>query len=87
MSLQNKRLSDTLKKSQLWSGVWSITLVEGQDLPEAGPGDVFARFRLGEQKYKSKVQQRKRLIVSLLCLLDCLLDGRGRIRECCDLLY
>ncbi|XP_031425019.1 multiple C2 and transmembrane domain-containing protein 2 isoform X2 [Clupea harengus] len=59
MSLQNKRLSDTLKKSQLWSGVWSITLVEGQDLPEAGPGDVFARFRLGEQKYKSKSQGKK----------------------------
>ncbi|KAM6961198.1 multiple C2 and transmembrane domain-containing protein 2 [Aplochiton taeniatus] len=45
---------DVLKKSQLWGGVYSITLVEGQDLPQSGCGDVYVRFRLGEQKYKSK---------------------------------
>uniref|UniRef100_A0A3B4B6B1 C2 domain-containing protein n=1 Tax=Periophthalmus magnuspinnatus TaxID=409849 RepID=A0A3B4B6B1_9GOBI len=32
-----------------------VTLVEGQDLPQSGVGDVYVRFRLGEQKYKSHV--------------------------------
>lgn len=51
---QNKRLSESLRRGQLWTGVWGITLVEGQDLPDEGPGDLYVRFRLGEQKYKSK---------------------------------
>uniref|UniRef100_A0A8K9Y5X4 Multiple C2 domains, transmembrane 2b n=1 Tax=Oncorhynchus mykiss TaxID=8022 RepID=A0A8K9Y5X4_ONCMY len=42
------------RKSQLWSGVVGVTLVEGQDLPEDGPGELFVRFRLGEQRYKSR---------------------------------
>uniref|UniRef100_A0AAZ3QEG9 C2 domain-containing protein n=1 Tax=Oncorhynchus tshawytscha TaxID=74940 RepID=A0AAZ3QEG9_ONCTS len=48
------RLSESLRKSQLWSGVVGVTLVEGQDLPEDGPGELFVRFRLGEQRYKSR---------------------------------
>lgn len=32
-----------------------ITLVEGQDLPQDGHGDIYVRFRLCDQKYKSKV--------------------------------
>ncbi|XP_028812800.1 multiple C2 and transmembrane domain-containing protein 2 isoform X2 [Denticeps clupeoides] len=51
-----KRLSDSHRKVQLWSGVLSITLVEGTDLPEDGHGDVYVRFRLGSQKYRSKSQ-------------------------------
>nr|XP_015199232.1 PREDICTED: multiple C2 and transmembrane domain-containing protein 2 isoform X2 [Lepisosteus oculatus] len=47
-------LAETLRKSQLWSGVVSITLVEGQDMLDDGTGEVFIRFRLGDQKYKSK---------------------------------
>ncbi|KAI5607662.1 multiple C2 and transmembrane domain-containing protein 2 isoform X1 [Silurus asotus] len=58
-SPQTRRLADTLKKSQLWTGVLSITLVEGRNLPDDGPGDVFVRFKLGEQKYKSKSQCKK----------------------------
>ncbi|XP_062404869.1 multiple C2 and transmembrane domain-containing protein 2 isoform X2 [Sardina pilchardus] len=58
-SQQTKRLSESLKKGQLWCGVWSITLVEGQDMPEEGPGDLYVRFRLGEQKYKSKNHYKK----------------------------
>lgn len=54
-SPQSRRLAESLKKSQLWSGVLSITLVEARNLPDDGPGDVFVRFKLGEQKYKSKV--------------------------------
>lgn len=41
----------------MWTGVLSITLVEGQDLPQYGQGDIYVRFRLGDQKYKSKVGQ------------------------------
>ncbi|MEQ2206790.1 hypothetical protein XENOCAPTIV_002931, partial [Xenoophorus captivus] len=41
-------------KNQMWTGVLLITLVEGQDLPQYGQGDVYVRFRLGDQKYKSK---------------------------------
>uniref|UniRef100_A0A8C7SN37 Multiple C2 domains, transmembrane 2a n=1 Tax=Oncorhynchus mykiss TaxID=8022 RepID=A0A8C7SN37_ONCMY len=51
-----KRLMCSNRKRlyQLWSGVFSITLLEGQDMPEYGQGDVYVRYRLGEQKYKSK---------------------------------
>ncbi|KAM3609519.1 uncharacterized protein V6R79_016270 [Siganus canaliculatus] len=41
-------------KNQTWSGILGITLVEGQDLPQYGQGDIFVRFRLSDQKYKSK---------------------------------
>ncbi|XP_017333913.1 multiple C2 and transmembrane domain-containing protein 2 isoform X2 [Ictalurus punctatus] len=58
-SPQTRRLAESLKKSQLWSGVLSITLVEGHNLPDDGPGDMFVRFKLGEQKYKSKSQCKK----------------------------
>ncbi|XP_052458625.1 multiple C2 and transmembrane domain-containing protein 2-like isoform X1 [Carassius gibelio] len=55
----NKRLTESMKKSQLWTGVFTITLVEGQGLPLEGQGDVFVRFKLGDQKYKSKSQGKK----------------------------
>ena len=42
-------------KNQMWSRVVGITLVEGQDLPQYGHGDIYVRLRLGDQKYKSKV--------------------------------
>ncbi|KAF4083001.1 hypothetical protein AMELA_G00134930 [Ameiurus melas] len=58
-SPQTRRLAESLKKSQLWSGVLSITLVEGHNLPDDGPGDMFVHFKLGEQKYKSKSQCKK----------------------------
>ncbi|XP_017554996.1 multiple C2 and transmembrane domain-containing protein 2 isoform X1 [Pygocentrus nattereri] len=58
-SPQTKRLSESLKKSQLWTGVLTITLIEGQNLPEDGQGDVFVRFRLGDQKYRSKSQCKR----------------------------
>uniref|UniRef100_A0A8B9L440 C2 domain-containing protein n=1 Tax=Astyanax mexicanus TaxID=7994 RepID=A0A8B9L440_ASTMX len=58
-SPQTKRLSESLKKSQLWTGVLTITLVEGQNLPVDGQGDVFVRFRLGDQKFRSKSQCKR----------------------------
>ncbi|XP_048887366.1 multiple C2 and transmembrane domain-containing protein 2-like [Brienomyrus brachyistius] len=62
---ENKRnmadlaLSETLRKNRLWNSVVGITLLEGQDLPAEGQGDVFVRFRLGDQKFKSKNLCRK----------------------------
>ncbi|XP_044049856.1 multiple C2 and transmembrane domain-containing protein 2 isoform X2 [Siniperca chuatsi] len=53
----SQRPADTQKnqsKNQMWTGVLGITLVEGQDLPQHGHGDIYVRFRLGDQKYKSK---------------------------------
>ncbi|XP_076590147.1 multiple C2 and transmembrane domain-containing protein 2 isoform X2 [Chaetodon auriga] len=47
-------MQKTQLKNQKWSGVLGITLVEGQDLPQYGHGDIYVRFRLGDQKYKSK---------------------------------
>uniref|UniRef100_A0AAQ5YBJ4 C2 domain-containing protein n=1 Tax=Amphiprion ocellaris TaxID=80972 RepID=A0AAQ5YBJ4_AMPOC len=49
------RLAETLRKSQLWTSVVSVTLVEGQELPlDTQGGQFFVRFGLGEQRYKSK---------------------------------
>ncbi|XP_010891012.2 multiple C2 and transmembrane domain-containing protein 2 [Esox lucius] len=50
---QNQRSAEATN-CQLWSGVFGITLVEGQDMPEYGHGDIYVRCRLGDQKYKSK---------------------------------
>uniref|UniRef100_A0A3P8TEP8 Multiple C2 domains, transmembrane 2a n=1 Tax=Amphiprion percula TaxID=161767 RepID=A0A3P8TEP8_AMPPE len=47
-------------KNQMWTGVLGITLVEGQDLPQYGQGDIYVRFRLGDQKYKSKTNPQWR---------------------------
>ncbi|XP_072291133.1 multiple C2 and transmembrane domain-containing protein 2 [Eucyclogobius newberryi] len=49
--------SKSQSRNPMWTGVLGVTLVEGQDLPQSGTsgaGDVYVRFRLGEQKYKSK---------------------------------
>uniref|UniRef100_A0AAQ6A3B8 C2 domain-containing protein n=1 Tax=Amphiprion ocellaris TaxID=80972 RepID=A0AAQ6A3B8_AMPOC len=52
---QSFRLAETLRKSQLWTSVVSVTLVEGQELPlDTQGGQFFVRFGLGEQRYKSK---------------------------------
>ncbi|XP_049573017.1 multiple C2 and transmembrane domain-containing protein 2 [Syngnathus scovelli] len=54
-SRHSTRLSESLRRSQLWTSVVKVTLVEGQDIPADMPtGEVFVRFRLGEQRYKSK---------------------------------
>lgn len=58
-SSEYKRLSESVNKSQLWTGLYTITLVEGRDLPKEGLGDVFVRFKLGDQKFKSKCQVKK----------------------------
>ncbi|XP_069819032.1 multiple C2 and transmembrane domain-containing protein 1 isoform X6 [Dendropsophus ebraccatus] len=54
---QSLRITDLHRKSHLWRGVVSITLIEGQDLKAMdtnGLSDPYVKFRLGHQKYKSK---------------------------------
>uniref|UniRef100_A0A667ZQU5 Multiple C2 and transmembrane domain-containing protein 2-like n=1 Tax=Myripristis murdjan TaxID=586833 RepID=A0A667ZQU5_9TELE len=56
-SPQSRRLSEALRKSQLWSSVVTVTLVEAQELQlEAAAAQLLVRFRLGEQRYSSKAQ-------------------------------
>ncbi|KFQ98988.1 Multiple C2 and transmembrane domain-containing protein 1, partial [Opisthocomus hoazin] len=55
---QSLRLSDLHRKSQLWRGIVSVTLIEGRDLKAMdanGLSDPYVKFRLGHQKYKSKI--------------------------------
>lgn len=64
---QSIRLSELHRKSQLWRGIVSIALIEGRSLIPMDPNglsDPYVKFRLGPQKYKSKV-----------CFLRC---GGGR---------
>ncbi|KAM3940689.1 multiple C2 and transmembrane domain-containing protein 1 isoform 2-T2 [Leptodactylus fuscus] len=54
---QSLRITDLHRKSHLWRGVVSITLIEGQELKAMdanGLSDPYVKFRLGHQKYKSK---------------------------------
>ncbi|XP_040019532.2 multiple C2 and transmembrane domain-containing protein 2 isoform X2 [Gasterosteus aculeatus] len=53
-SSRSAEMQKNSTKNQMWTGVLEITLVEGQDLPQYGQGDIYVRFRLGDQKYKSK---------------------------------
>ncbi|XP_075063809.1 multiple C2 and transmembrane domain-containing protein 2 isoform X1 [Mixophyes fleayi] len=53
-SMQSLQLSESLRKNQLWNGTVSITLLEGINLPDAAALDSFVRFKLGDQKYRSK---------------------------------
>ncbi|KAH0628090.1 hypothetical protein JD844_008808 [Phrynosoma platyrhinos] len=55
---QSIRLSDLHRKAQLWRGIVSITLIEGRELKAMdsnGLSDPYVKFRLGQQKYKSKI--------------------------------
>lgn len=48
-------LSEELKKSQLWTTVLLVTLVEGKKLPvDSQAGQFSVLFKLGEQRYRSK---------------------------------
>uniref|UniRef100_A0A7N6BUM7 C2 domain-containing protein n=1 Tax=Anabas testudineus TaxID=64144 RepID=A0A7N6BUM7_ANATE len=57
-SYQSMRLSDVHRKAQLWRGIVSISLIEGHDLQPMdnnGLSDPYVKFRMGHQKYKSKL--------------------------------
>ncbi|XP_054916632.1 multiple C2 and transmembrane domain-containing protein 1 isoform X4 [Poeciliopsis prolifica] len=58
---QSLRLTEVHRKSQLWRGIVSITLIEGRNLTPMDPNglsDPYAKFRLGPQKYKSKTMSK-----------------------------
>lgn len=68
---QSLRLSDLHRKSQLWRGIVSVTLIEGRELKAMdanGRSDPYVKFRLGHQKYKSKVILVVTKIMPWLCL-------------------
>ncbi|XP_019359575.1 PREDICTED: multiple C2 and transmembrane domain-containing protein 2 isoform X2 [Gavialis gangeticus] len=52
--MRNVRLSDSLRKNQLWNGLVTITLLEGKHIPGGSMTQIFVVLRLGDQKYKSK---------------------------------
>ncbi|XP_072324799.1 multiple C2 and transmembrane domain-containing protein 2-like [Scyliorhinus torazame] len=53
--IHNIRLSDALRKNQLWNGIVGITLIEGKGIKEDAIEGCYVKFRLGDEKYKSKV--------------------------------
>ncbi|KFB36651.1 AGAP007646-PA-like protein [Anopheles sinensis] len=62
---RNPKLADASRrlKSQIWSSVVTIVLIEAKGLPpdaESGLNDIYVRFRLGNEKYKSKASYRAR---------------------------
>ncbi|XP_062553215.1 multiple C2 and transmembrane domain-containing protein isoform X2 [Armigeres subalbatus] len=62
---RNPKLADASRrlKSQIWSSVVTIVLIEAKGLPpdaENALNDVYVRFRLGNEKYKSKTSYRAR---------------------------
>lgn len=52
--MRSMRLSDSLRKNQLWNGQVTITLLEGRNIPFGGLAEVFILLKLGDQRYKSK---------------------------------
>ncbi|XP_068954613.1 multiple C2 and transmembrane domain-containing protein 2 isoform X2 [Petaurus breviceps papuanus] len=55
--IRNLRLSESLKKNQLWNGIISITLLEGKNISGGSITEIFVQLKLGDQKYKSKCLQ------------------------------
>lgn len=53
--IRNLRLSESLRKNQLWNGIISITLLEGKNVSGGNMTEMFVQLKLGDQRYKSKV--------------------------------
>lgn len=52
--MRNLRLSESLRKNQLWNGIISITLLEGKNVSGGNMTEMFVQLKLGDQRYKSK---------------------------------
>ncbi|XP_012659898.1 multiple C2 and transmembrane domain-containing protein 2 isoform X2 [Otolemur garnettii] len=52
--IRNLRLSESLRKNQLWNGIISITLLEGKNVSGGNVTEIFVQLKLGDQRYKSK---------------------------------
>lgn len=53
--MRSMRLSDSLRKNQLWNGLVTITLLEGKNIPGGNWAEIFILLKLGDQRYRSKV--------------------------------
>ncbi|XP_053933803.1 multiple C2 and transmembrane domain-containing protein 2 isoform X1 [Cuculus canorus] len=51
--MRSVRLSDSLRKNQLWNGLVTITLLEGKNIPGGGLAEIFILLKLGDQRYKT----------------------------------
>lgn len=68
LQYQSMRLSDVHRKAQLWRGIVSISLIEGhglQPMDANGLSDPYVKFRMGHQKYKSKVSHTNEMMLRL----------------------
>lgn len=63
---RNLRLSESLRKNQLWNGLVTITLLEGKNMPRGGLAEIFILLKLGDQRYKSKVSIKDFLKLKLI---------------------
>ena len=77
------KIGDSAKKlkTQIWSSVVTIVLVDGTALlpmDDNGFSDPYVKFRLGAEKYRSKVTSRD---LSALNTCDvCLKKGNGSVK-------
>lgn len=58
------------QRNQVWTGIYTVILVEGQDMPDCGQGDVYVRFRMGDQRVRSKVRSSLSPVILSLRLLS-----------------
>lgn len=68
LQYHSMRLSDVHRKAQLWRGIVSISLIEGhglQPMDANGLSDPYVKFRMGHQKYKSKVSHTNEMMLRL----------------------
>lgn len=79
--MRSVRLSDSLRKNQLWNGQVTITLLEGRNIPFGGLAEVFILLKMGDQRYKSKVSTQNFLQFGTLLESCCFFFYRSEIKS------